>query len=91
VIFEWDERKRRENLGKHGFDFADCPAILGGPTITVADERFDYGEPRFLVSALLRGRAVVVAYVEVGDTIRVISMRKANKREQAFYYESLPD
>jgi len=91
VIFEWDECKRRDNWRKHGLDFADCPVVFSAAVASVPDERFDYGEPRLFACGLLRDRVVVVAYAERGETIRVISMRRADKREQAFYFQSLQD
>lgn len=86
-VFEWDERKRRNNLRKHKLDFADCALVFSGPIVTVEDDRHDYGEPRFLTRGLLRGRVVAVAHTEEEGTVRVISMRKAASHEQADYFE----
>ncbi len=91
VIFEWDERKRQENVHKHGFDFVDCAAVFAGPLVIVADVRFDYAESRSRAMGLLGDRVVAVAYAELGETVRVISMRKASKREQASFIETLRD
>ena len=44
--FEWDENKRLINIRKHGIDFADVPAIFELDTVTVIDDRFEYGETR---------------------------------------------
>jgi uncharacterized DUF497 family protein len=44
VQFEWDEKKRNANPAKHGIDFADLEPLFGGLTITVLDDRYDYGE-----------------------------------------------
>ena len=49
----WDERKRRANLKEHGFDFVDAPRVFEGPTFTFEDDRFSYGEQRFVTSACL--------------------------------------
>jgi uncharacterized DUF497 family protein len=86
-IFEWDERKRCGNLRKHKLDFADCAAVFSGVTITAVDDRYDYGETRFLSFGLLRGGVVVVVHTEAGGMIRVISMRKAAAHEQKAYFE----
>ena len=51
--YEWDERKRKVNLRKHGFDFLDAPPVFRGATLTVADDRQDYGEERFITFGLL--------------------------------------
>ena len=40
--FEWDEKKRRANLVKHGIDFADLVPLFSGSTITLLDDRYDY-------------------------------------------------
>ena len=87
--FEWDEKKRLVNLSKHGLDFADAAKVFCGPLVTWLDVRFDYGEPRFTAFGMLNSRVVVVAYLETPAAIRVVSMRKAIKREEAYYFENL--
>lgn len=59
--YEWDERKRKVNLRKHGFDFLDAPRVFRGATLTVADDRQDYGEERFITFGLLRDTVVAIA------------------------------
>lgn len=46
--FEWDDEKREENVGKHGFDFADAQEIFAGPTLEAMDTREGYGEDRIV-------------------------------------------
>jgi uncharacterized protein len=87
--FEWDESKRISNLRKHGIDFADIPAVLGGSILTIPDDRFDYGEERFVTFGLLQGRVVAVVHTESEDYIRIISARKATKNEQRIYFEQI--
>jgi uncharacterized protein len=53
--------------------------------VTLADDRNDYGEIRFISVGYLDGRMVLVAWTPRGTTRRIISMRKANDREQARY------
>lgn len=89
MIFEWDEEKRERNIAKHAIDFVDCEEVFAGPTVTVPDDRFAYGEARFVTFGLLSGRVVAVAYTETTEIVRVISMRKATKREQALFLEAL--
>ena len=84
----WDEAKRRSNLRKHGVDFNDARAAFEGITYTLEDERFDYGERRFVTLGLVRGIVVVIAHTETHDEVRVISMRKATRHEQTIYFES---
>lgn len=85
-ILEWDEDKRKKNLKNHRIDFADVAEVIVGRTITKRDDRFDYGEERFLTLGLLRGTVVVVVHTETDTHFRVISVRKANRREQEVYY-----
>ncbi len=85
--FEWDEEKRQANLRKHGLDFADAPAVFAGATFTVEDDRFDYEEQRFITLGMLMGRVVVIGHTEQDDLVRVISMRKATRREQQRYFQ----
>lgn len=82
--FVWDEAKRQANLEKHSFDFVDAPEVFAGPTRTVEDARFAYGEQRFLSFGFLRGLAVSIVHTETKNEIRIISFRKATKRETAF-------
>lgn len=86
--FKWDEAKRQTNLDKHQLDFADAEIVFSGITFTFEDDRFEYGEDRFITLGLLRGVVLVLAHTERNDTIRVISMRKATKNEQRLFFES---
>lgn len=87
--FEWDENKRRKNLQKHGIDFADLWEIFDYDVATDIDNRFDYGEIRFLTFGLLRGEIIVVSYTEDNDVFRIISVRKAEKYEQEIYFNAI--
>ena len=83
--FEWDEHKRQMNFAKHGIDFGVASVVFAGLTVTTPDERQDYGEQRFITLGALKGRVVVIAYTQRGPATRIISMRKANEREQKIY------
>ena len=85
----YDPRKRDETLARRGLDLANAGIVLCGPALTVEDDRFDYGEPRFITIGLLRARMVVVAWTPPGETYRIISMRKANDREISRYGPAL--
>jgi uncharacterized protein len=90
MICAWDEAKNRSNFAKHGLDFADAEQVLAGPCVTFVDSRFDYGERRFITLGLLAGRVVIIAHTLRGEDItRIISMRKANRREQKIYQKRL--
>ena len=87
--FEWDENKRLANIRKHGFDFADVSSIFDSDTVTVEDDRYNYGEQRFMTLALLQGRIIAVVHTENDDLVRIISVRKASKYEQQIYFEQI--
>jgi uncharacterized protein len=87
--FEWDEAKRQINLAKHGVDFVDMPQLFQGTTVLLVDNRFDYGEVRFLTLGLLNGIVFLVAHTESDDTIRLISARKATKNEENYYFRNI--
>jgi len=87
--FTWNEAKRRSNLAKHGIDIAAAERVFAGPTFTFLDERFAYGERRFISVGLLGETVVVVAHTESDDEVRVISMRNADRHEQTIFFESL--
>lgn len=88
----WDEEKRRNNLAKHGLDFADSDAVFRGAVFIFEDERHSYGEQRFVALGLLHEIVVAIAFTEPEeDLIRIFSMRKAIRNEQALYFERLAD
>ncbi len=89
--FVWDGNKRQSNLVKHGFDFVDASQVFDGATLTFEDDRFAYGEQRFITLGLLQGRVVVIAHTENQDEVRVISMREGTKREQTIFFRDLSD
>jgi uncharacterized protein len=89
--FEWDETKRKSNIKKHGIDFVDAPMIFAGYTITIADDRYDYGEERFVTFGILEGRVIAVVHTESKRLIRIISIRKATKYEEKEYFSQIPD
>ena len=89
VRFSWDETKKRSNLKKHKLDLADAKLVFAGPTFTFEDNRFDYGEQRWISMGLLGDAVIVIVHTETEDKIHVISMRKAEKSEQPLYYANL--
>ena len=86
---EWDEAKRVANLRKHGIDFADVPTVFDGDMLTVEEDRYSYGEQRFVTFGLLQGRVLAVVHTEREGYTRIISARKATKYEQRIYFEQL--
>jgi len=85
VRVEFDPAKRAWTLAERGLDLAEVPAIFAGAVVTYPDDRRDYAEPRFITIGRLRGRMVVVVWTPRGSAYRIVSLRKANVREQAAY------
>jgi uncharacterized protein len=84
--FTWSEAKRSSNLEKHGLDFVDAALVFEGVTFTFEDDRFSYAEQRFVTLGLLAGIPVSVVHTESENEIRIISFRKATKREAQIYF-----
>lgn len=87
MTYQWDNDKAAANLSKHGIDFADAVSVLADDlALTIPDERFD--EERFITVGMdAFGRDLVVVYTWRGDEIRLISARKATRRERQQYEE----
>lgn len=85
--FIWDEAKRKSNLAKHGVDFADVARVFSGEVFRREDDRYDYGEQRMIAIGLLEDVTVMVVHVESDDTIRIISMRRADKHETKIFFD----
>ena len=87
--FEWDPAKARENLRVHGIDFADAVQIFDRPYLNREDPDA-VGEQVFVALGMDGlGRLLVVAYTYRGDKIRLISARRANKKEGKDYAQRI--
>jgi hypothetical protein len=90
--FEWDEAKSRTNVRKHGFDSEEAEELFCGVLLAEPDLRQDYGERRWVGLGMLRGRTVQVVFAErEPEVIRIISIRKATRREQKEYEKAVQD
>ena len=87
--FTWDPRKATANLRRLGVGFPEAATAFADPhSITIADPDHSVGEERFvLIGQSDHRRLVVVAHVERGDLIRIISARPASRRERNTYEE----
>ena len=86
--FTFDPEKQAINVGKHGLNFDAAPLLFEGPFVEEVDDRFDYGETRFVATgpvAEFGGRIFVVVYMWRGGVRRIISFRKANDKEIGKY------
>jgi uncharacterized DUF497 family protein len=84
---QWDENKNRENLQKHGFAFSDAWQLFSNSLLVGPDTRKNYGEDRWIGIGRMTNGIVAVLVFTKGDqeTIRVISRRKASKKERRNY------
>ena len=89
--FTWSRAKRAANLKAHGLDFVDAPGVFEGLTFTFEDDRFAYGEQRFVTLGLLAGTPVSIVHTETEHEIRIISLRKATQREAQIYFNQVQD
>ena len=72
-----------------GLDFVDAPRVFDGPTYTYEDDRFDYSEQRFFTLVILDEFVVSIVHTESSRVIRIISLRKATKHEQAIFFKNI--
>jgi uncharacterized DUF497 family protein len=90
--FEWDEVKRRANMRKHGFDFADVAEMFSGTMLVYPDTRHDYEETRWSGLGWIGGRLAQIVFTETEpDIIRIISLRKATSRERKEFEKTIED
>lgn len=82
---EYPPLKRDATLAERGLDMARAAEIFEGATLTVEDDRQDYGETRQITIGFLDNRMVVMVWTQRGTARRIISLRKANEREQKAY------
>jgi uncharacterized DUF497 family protein len=87
--FTWDPPKAASNLRRHKVGFPEAATAFANPlSLTIPDPDHSVGEERFLlIGQSERRRLVVVAHVERGDLIRIISARPATRRERKTYEE----
>ena len=81
-----DPKKRKANLRKHKVDLADCYEAFDAPMLSRVDGREDYGEERLVSLRLVKGKIVVLVWVDDQDEPRLISCRKAEPHEEEAYY-----
>ncbi len=85
--FGWDDAKAQSNFAKHGVAFEEAASVFGDPlALTFTDPDHSLGEKRWLTFGVsYSGRLLVVAHTERGRFIRIISARKATRRERGVY------
>jgi uncharacterized DUF497 family protein len=85
----YDAEKRAWTLEHRRVDFEDAIHVFAGTTITIEDDRKDYGETRYQTFGRLGDRLLALVWTPRGMTRHIISMRKANEREQRKYHAQL--
>ncbi|MBA5636220.1 BrnT family toxin [Duganella sp. LX20W] len=84
--FEWDERKNRINVQKHGLSFEEAAKIFDHPALTWFDDRGLYGEDRYISIGFVGSVLATVVFVQKSDHVtRIISARKATRHEERQY------
>lgn len=84
--FEWDENKNKSNIEKHGIDFDDAKGVFKDENSIVSpDLRKDYGEGRWKIIGKIFGSIISVIYTMREEAIRIISARKASRKEREEY------
>ena len=86
--YVFDPAKDEINCTKHGVSLELAEILFAGPHTTMIDDRFEYGEVREIAFGLIGGRLFVCVYVDRQAERRVISLRKANKREVNRYAQT---
>ena len=96
-MFEWDARKTAVNRAKHGVSFEEAATVFGDPdALDGPDLRHSEGETRFLrLGRAATGRVLMVAYTvrrrDDGESIRIVSARRASRKERAAYAAASSD
>ena len=90
LSFEWHETKAKSNLAKHGVSFEEAATVFGDPlSVTIPDPAHSQAENRFVILGISHNqKLLVVVHTDRGDNIRIISARRASRRERINYEES---
>lgn len=90
LIFEWDTDKAKKNIETHGVSFDEASTTFKDTlSLTIHDPLHSDEEDRFiLIGSSIENRLLVVVHTERGNKIRIISARKATKKERRQYEEN---
>jgi uncharacterized DUF497 family protein len=89
LSFEWDSRKAASNRRKHGVSFEEAVRVFGDPLARIFDDPdHSVGEMReLIVGHSTRQRLLIVSFIEQGDRVRILSARRATRRERRDHEE----
>jgi uncharacterized protein len=91
MAIEFDPDKEARNLAVHGVSLTQTETMLSGFTVEWVDRGRDYGEIRIIALGEIGGREFLCVYTERGETIRPISLRRANRKERDVYQQAKAD
>lgn len=86
--YEWDENKRLENYKKHGIDFIDACQIFDDIHFIIPSSKIKGREQRRVAIGLLKEKEVLVVFTERYDKKRIISARRAKRKERKRFWEA---
>lgn len=86
MLVTFDPAKRALTLANRGLDFADAVIVFAGRTVTVIDDRLDYGEDRYITAGYLHGRCVVMVWTPRDASRRIVSMRHVHADEEEAWF-----
>ena len=91
LTFEWDLRKARSNVAKHGVAFEEASTIFGDPlSLTIPDPEHSLSEERHItLGRAFNDKLLIVVHADRGNNIRIISARRASRRERKSYEENI--
>lgn len=83
--YEWDGQKSEKNRRERGFGFDVAALIFDGPVIEWCDIREPWGEARVVAIGAVEGRPLAVIYTDRGNVRRIVSARRARKKEEELW------
>jgi uncharacterized DUF497 family protein len=87
--YVWDEAKRRDNVQRHGIDFTAVESFDWDTAFVHVDDREDYGELREIAIGFIGPRLHVLTFTHRGRSMRIISLRRAEKSDARKYAEAI--
>jgi uncharacterized protein len=92
LSFEWDPHKARTNLAKHGISFEEAATLFSDPqALTIADPQHSASESRFITMGVShRGQILVAVHTDRSHNIRIMSARRAGRKERLQYEKAAP-
>ena len=87
--FEWDPNEEESNIRERGIDFTTATLIWDGPIYETVDTLRDYGEIRIVAFGVVESVVLAVVYTWSGEACRIVSARKADRRERRLYGEEI--